>query len=247
MAPTIHLIRHAQGVHNLSFENESIHDPDLTELGLSQCATVRETFPAHDKLTRLAASPMRRTLHTCIHSVGSERLYPVVALDVLQEVSASGCDIGSPVERLTAEFGSKVDTSRVRDVWTDKGESSPFEPTLAKLTARAREARRALRDLAGDMSGDAHVAAVSHGGFLHFLTDDWHGIPTGSATGWANCQFRSYQFVDPTGQDDEAELVETAESWRRRQGDQIPPTRTELREMRAVVQEDVIPYLYIKK
>uniref|UniRef100_A0A0B7K7N4 Phosphoglycerate mutase family protein n=1 Tax=Bionectria ochroleuca TaxID=29856 RepID=A0A0B7K7N4_BIOOC len=131
MAPTIHLIRHAQGVHNLSFENESIHDPDLTELGLSH--------------------------------------------------------------------------------------------------------------------GDAHVAAVSHGGFLHFLTDDWHGIPTGSATGWANCQFRSYQFVDPTGQDDEAELVETAESWRRRQGDQIPPTRTELREMRAVVQEDVIPYLYIKK
>jgi len=176
MPPTIHLVRHAQGVHNLSVENESIHDPDLTPLGESQCAALRASFP-RQRITRLVASPLRRTVNTCLLSFGEPDLLPVVALDCLQEVSDQPCDTGSSKDALAAEFGDALDLSRVSDAWTDKA-NGPFEPTLEKLSARGREARRALREIAaGD--DDAHVVAVSHGGILHFVTDDWQGIPEG--------------------------------------------------------------------
>jgi broad specificity phosphatase PhoE len=250
MPPTIHLVRHAQGFHNLSVENEVLRDPDLTPLGEQQCADLRAAFPHHDKLARLVASPLRRTVNTCILSFGPEadsssKLYPVIALDTLQEVSASPCDTGSDPARLRGEFGDRLDLARVCDGWTDKGPESPFEPRASKLTARALEARRALRDIATQAGDDAHVAVVSHGGFLHFLTDDWHGIPDGRATGWNNCEYRSYHFVDPTGADEDAALLETEESWRRRQGDLKPLTQTELREIRSVAQRKVAPYLHI--
>lgn len=53
-----------------------------------------------------------------------------------------------------------------------------FEPTMEALMARAKEARRAIKEIAGD--GDDEIAVVSHGGFLHFLTDDWDGVPVES-------------------------------------------------------------------
>jgi hypothetical protein len=66
------------------------------------------------------------------------------------------------------------------------------------------------------------------------------------ATGWNNCEYRSYQFIDPTGEDEEAALAETPDSWRRREGMQIAPTQTEQREMRSVVQKRLMPFLKIK-
>lgn len=180
MAPTIHLIRHAQGFHNLSYENEKLPDPDLTPLGEQQCADLRTAFPHHEKLTHLLASPMRRTVYTCLHAFGKDKLLPVTALPVFQEVSAQPCDIGSPAAKSQAEFGHRADYSQVPDAWMDKGPGSEYEPVLGKLLARGVKARKALREIAGD--GDAHLAIVSHGGFLHFLTDDWHGIPEGRGT-----------------------------------------------------------------
>lgn len=178
MAPTIHLVRHAQGVHNLSVENESIHDPDLTTLGEQQCADLRAAFKDHSKVTKLVASPLRRTINTCDLAFGGDKKkYPIITLDSLQEVSDQPCDTGSSKDKINAEFGSKVDLSRVRDDWTVKGAGSPFEPTLSALTARAKVARRELKELAGD--GDDQMVVVTHGGFLHFLTDDWEGIPEG--------------------------------------------------------------------
>jgi broad specificity phosphatase PhoE len=176
MAPTIHLVRHAEGFHNLSVENESIRDPDLTPLGEQQCADLRASFPSHSKLAKLVASPLRRTIKTCdLAFGGSETPYPIVLLDTLQEVSDAPCDVGSDKDALRAAFGDKIDLERVRDSWTQKGEGSVFEPTMEALMARAKSARRALRELAGD--GDDEIAVVSHGGFLHFLTDDWDGVP----------------------------------------------------------------------
>lgn len=77
-------------------------------------------------------------------------------------------------------------------------------------------------------------------------TRDGHMLMVRIATGWNNCEYRSYQFVDPTGEDEDAVLAETADSWRRREGMQIAPTQTEQREMRAVVQKRLVPYLKIK-
>ncbi|OAA51768.1 phosphoglycerate mutase family protein [Metarhizium rileyi] len=246
MPPTIHLVRHAQGFHNLSVENESLRDPDLTPLGEQQCADLRSAFSAHDRLSKLVASPLRRTIKTCdLAFGGSGALYPIVLLDTLQEVSDAPCDTGSDKAALLAEFGDKVDLQRVRDSWTQKGQGSVFEPTMEALTARAKSARRALREIAGH--GDDEVAVVSHGGFLHFLTDDWDGVPIHAATGWSNCMCRSYRFAESPDDEDDVRLVETEESWGRRQpASKQPPTETEQRELRAVVQKRMVPYLKIK-
>jgi broad specificity phosphatase PhoE len=177
----IHLVRHAQGYHNLSAANQQIRDPKLTPVGEEQCATLCAAFPFHDRITHLVASPMRRTMYTCLLSfppaiaAGKK----IVALPEIQEVSSLPCDMGSTPEDLAAEFDpAQVDLSLVTPSWTDKSPESPWEPEIEKLEERARQARFWLRELGKQSAGEteAHVAVVSHGGFLHFLTQDWEGI-----------------------------------------------------------------------
>lgn len=60
-------------------------------------------------------------------------------------------------------------------------------------------------------------------------------LTLGLGTGWQNTEYRSYEFVDPEGDDDVASLRETKPSWRRRRGSAIGLTETEQRELRAVV------------
>ncbi|KAL2755590.1 hypothetical protein ACRALDRAFT_1082235 [Sodiomyces alcalophilus JCM 7366] len=248
MNVTIHFVRHAQGFHNLSYENESMPDPLLTDLGKQQCANVRSGFHSHEKLTHLVSSPMRRTIYTGLYSFGphdpasstpvkdekGNGLLPVIAIAELQEVSDAPCDTGTDVATLTEEFGSRVDFSRVPEGWTDKKSAeSPWEPKVEKLEARAKTARLFLRDLAAKSGKDeVHIAAVTHGGILHYLTDDWHGIDPNRTTSWENCEYRSYRFVDPSGQDPEALLEETEESWKARQGDKKRLTEEEQAELR---------------
>ena len=55
----LHLVRHAQGFHNLSAANQQLPDPDLTPLGESQCAALRDAFPYHADLRYLVASTKR--------------------------------------------------------------------------------------------------------------------------------------------------------------------------------------------
>lgn len=178
MPATIYFVRHAQGIHNLSTSNEAIPDPTLTVLGKEQCAGLRNRFQHHDKITHLVASPMRRTIQTCLEafepSDGKQGL-PIVVLSEIQEVSDAPCDTGSHPRVLKDEFGDKVDLSRVAEGWNDKSEATPWEPTFPKVEARAREARRILREIAREVD-DAHMVVVLHGAIIHFVTDDWSGI-----------------------------------------------------------------------
>jgi broad specificity phosphatase PhoE len=180
MPTTLYLVRHAQGVHNLSIENEVIPDPNLTDLGRQQCADLRSDFPHHSKITHLIASPLRRTIQTCLEGFSSPdtatRL-KVIALPEIQEVSNAPCDTGSEVAVLEREFGERVDLSRLERGWMDKGEGTFYEPKLEALERRAVKARRLLREIGEEAGGDTHMVVVCHGGFLHFLTDDWTGIP----------------------------------------------------------------------
>ncbi|KAK1994430.1 phosphoglycerate mutase [Colletotrichum falcatum] len=250
MPVQIHLVRHAQGFHNLSVENEAIRDPLLTDLGKQQCAALRAAFPHHARITHLVASPLRRTLHTCLLGFASDAAAPVgrslkvLALPEVQEVSDAPCDTGSAVADIEGEFAGRVDFGRVPEDWTDKSDpASRWEPTLDKLEKRSAEARRALRELVGDVQGDAHVVVVTHGGILHFLTDDWAGIGPRKATGWENTEYRSYEFADLTGKDPIASLKETQESWERRQGESARPTPEQQAELRQTFYREMEPYL----
>lgn len=151
-------------------------DPDLTPLGKEQCEELCRSFPFHDRITRIISSPLRRTLYTAIEAFGREELYPILALDSLQEVSDAPSDTGSAIDVLNQEFGNKVDLSQVSETWTDKTSCSPFQADIAKLEARAALARQALYNLL-DLEGDDHVVVVTHGDYLHFLTQDWQGVP----------------------------------------------------------------------
>lgn len=174
MAPILHVVRHAQGLHNVFPGNDSLIDPELTPTGIAQCAMLRNTFPYHGQLTHLAASPMRRALQTCIHTFAQDTPVPVLAMDLLQETSDAPNDTGSSVDALRAEFGDSVDLSFVSPTWTDKTEGSFFAPEIDKVVERAKLTRRALKQLVGD--SDGQVVCVSHGGYVHFLTDDWEDV-----------------------------------------------------------------------
>jgi len=180
MPTYVHLVRHAQGFHNLSAVNHQIPDPDLTPLGKSQCEELCKKFPYHDQITHLVASPMRRTLYTCLLSFepAVKAGKKVIALQEIQEVSCLPCDTGSSTEKLAAEFdASQTDLSLIQPGWNDKGRNGPWAPDMHKLEARAKKARNFFRTLGSQVKdGDAHIVAVTHGGFLHFLTQDWDGM-----------------------------------------------------------------------
>jgi broad specificity phosphatase PhoE len=182
MPVTIHLVRHAQGLHNLSRENEALHDPQLTDLGKQQCAELKAAFPHHDKLTRLFASPLRRTLSTCLLSFASETegpgsKYPqVVAIPELQEVSDAPCDTGSDAGTLSREFTGLVDLSRLYDEWNLAPEWTTWATKLAATDSRAHKARLMLKEMLQFTGDDEHVAIVTHGAFVHFLTNDFYGV-----------------------------------------------------------------------
>jgi len=182
MAPTIHLVRHAQGEHNVSVIAQSIRDPSLTDLGKRQCEALRDAFPLQGKITHIVASPMRRTLYTALLSFAPavDAGVRVTALPAIQEVSSLPCDVGSELSKLKPEFeGKGVDFSAVPEGWYEKGPLSPYAPEMTKLFARAAAARRWLRELTAGKGDDEHVVVVTHGGFLHFLTEDWHGVNLG--------------------------------------------------------------------
>ncbi|VUC30855.1 unnamed protein product [Clonostachys rosea] len=220
MPVTIHLVRHAQGVHNLSRAHEAIHDPDLTELGKQQCAELRDKFPHHRKLTCLFASPLRRAVQTCLLSFGNDfNAEPhyrkgIVALPDFQEVSESPCDTGSDREVLDEEFKDLINLGFVKSGWNVVSQYANWDAKVQDLQARAVRARMQLQELTRQMGEDEHIALVTHGAFVHFLTGDYDGIPAGR--GWENTEFRSYHLTGSSESD--LSLVETEESWERRKG-----------------------------
>lgn len=239
---TIHCVRHAQGFHNLNTANHQLPDPDLTPLGEAQCAKLSTDFPTAScfssppKITHLVASPLRRTLYTCLLSFPAEvkRGLVVKALPELQETSDLPCDTGSEPEKLAQEFAGKADFELVTEGWNSK--TGRWSPASSAIEARARDARVWLRDLgtkAASAEEDVNIVVVSHGGYLHYFTEDWDGHATFTGTGWANTEFRSYEFVDAEGKDENASLSETPASRKRRKGTEQPLSADEQRELKA--------------
>ncbi|KAG9235785.1 histidine phosphatase superfamily [Amylocarpus encephaloides] len=237
MAKTyLHLVRHAQGFHNLSIANHAIHDPSLTPFGESQCMAFSKDFPYHSKITHLVASPLRRTLYTCLLSFPTSVATgtKILALPELQETSDLPCDTGSAPAKLIEEFGEKrlIDLGLVHEGWNSN--TGRWLPSASAIEVRAREARVFLRDLgteaAAQTGEDQHIAVVTHGGYLHYFTEDWDGHEKFTGTGWANTEFRSYEFEKAS--DETASLVETKESRKRRRGTEHPLSKDEQRELK---------------
>ena len=169
MAPIIHCVRHAQGYHNLSVANHTMPDPSLTPFGEDQCRQLARTFPYHDSVGLLVASPLRRTIYTALHSFTPEieRGLSIVALPETQETADVPCDTGTDAKVLKEEMrGKPVDLSRVHEGWNSK--TGRWAPIASALEKRAREARQWMK-----ARPEKEIVLVTHGGFLHYLTEDW--------------------------------------------------------------------------
>lgn len=123
----------------------------------------------------------------------------------------------------------------MQDGWNNKVDR--WSPASSAIEARARDARIWLRNLAAEASKttseDLNIVVVTHGGLLHYFTEDWDGYGSFTGTGWANTEFRSYQFVDAEGNDMNASFLETKESRERRKGSAQPLTADEQRTLKA--------------
>ncbi|KAK8137923.1 histidine phosphatase superfamily [Apiospora sp. TS-2023a] len=228
MSPTIHLVRHGEAEHNVSF-NCQIRDPGLTEVGGAQCRMLGNDFPYMDRVTHLVASPLRRTVQTAYWAFlvplwtsdddEKQEHRTILALGELQECSRHPCDIGLSVEELT-QCAEHLDLSRVDPNWNSK--SGLYAPSEPAIRMRAERARVILRELAAkaskggdDRDDDVHIVVVSHGTMIQYLTER----PDARKSHFHNCEYRSYKFVDLYGDDPKtAGLVETNESFYRRYG-----------------------------
>ncbi len=219
-----------------------MHDPALTPLGESQCAALAKAFPYHSEVTHLMASPLRRTLYTCLLSFPTEVAagLPILAVPEVQELSDLPCDTGSEPADLAREFtNGTVDLTLVHPGWNSK--TGKWSPRSSALEARAKEARVFLRDFAQEWSRsnggkDVQIVVVTHGGFLHYFTEDWEGTGKYSGTGWANCEYRSFEFQSMG--DARASVRELPESRERRRGSERDLSADEHRELRAAAERE---------
>ncbi|KAI0423835.1 histidine phosphatase superfamily [Xylaria sp. FL1042] len=216
MAPVVDVIRHAESTHNTT-GNVYERDPNLTSNGEWQAYLLGKSYPFMDKISHVISSPMRRTIRTGIIAFENVLLRgkKVILLPELQETGIQPSDTGQPAEELEAVFRPQIDTSLLDRKWWLKRQGSKYVPDVALVEARAREARVFLRELAQEGPDDAHIVVISHGGFLHFLTDNYSGLTENCFTTYGNTAVRSFQFANLSGTDPDAKLVETDESVQR--------------------------------
>jgi len=176
MPPRIHCVRHAQGFHNLNVANHSMHDPLLTQLGEEQCRTLSKNFPYNCDVDLVVASPLKRTIYTALYSFPDpiqKRHLKVIGLPELQETSDLPCDTGSDVAEVEREFNGKpVDLSELQGsrgaTWNSK--KGEWAPQTDAIQGRAAKARQWLLN-----RPEKDIVVVTHGGFLHYFTEDWDG------------------------------------------------------------------------
>ncbi|KAI4197364.1 MAG: hypothetical protein LQ346_003017 [Caloplaca aetnensis] len=225
-------------------------DPPLTSFGEQQCRDLNARFPYHDSVDLLVSSPLRRTIQTTLLSFTPEIARGVknFALPEIQETSDLPCDTGSNLSNLKRDFGDEpVDLSLVPEDWDSKKGKWAAEQNA--IEARCLDARKWLKS-----RNESHIVVVSHGGLLHYITEDWTASEKFQGrkwsflkrvtkkfypdayyyyfigTGWENTEFRSYRFVDEDGGN--ASLVETEESRTRRNDESKPLTKAEKTQLR---------------
>ncbi|KAG9700865.1 phosphoglycerate mutase family protein, partial [Aureobasidium melanogenum] len=214
---TLYFVRHAQGEHNAQHD-DGIPDAVLTPHGKSQCRDLSASFAHHDSVALVVSSPLRRALQTAVHAFAPALQRDgvrVVLQPMAQEMNAYPCDIGTDRDELERQVkarelwdtelsvpSNKIDFNVVEEGWNVK--EGKWAPDRASVQKRAAKLRSWLFGRKEDV-----VVVVSHGGFLHALTEDWSGFNASLGTGWQNCEIREFVFTEKSTQSS-AHVVEKA-------------------------------------
>ncbi|KAI1159224.1 histidine phosphatase superfamily [Nemania serpens] len=201
MAPVIDIVRHAEARHNV--EGNHIRDPSLTDKGVAQAEGLQKMYPHMDQVGALISSPLRRAIQTtCVafEPLVMQKAIPILLVPNLQEASARPSDTGSPWQELDEEFGLWVDLDLLYEGEWYKDTTGTYGPDPQRVAERARKARVYIRELARNFDDDEHIVVVTHSQFVRVLIE---GQPD-----FGNAEFRSCQFADLLGDDDQAILRE---------------------------------------
>jgi len=137
-------------------------------------------------------------------------------LALIQEAADIPNDTGRPVEVLRDEFSGRGKLTEL-EIGAEEGEGAAVEgriawemvdpvfprkegiykPNKERLGERARLARKWLWE-----RNEEHVVAVLHGDFLHYMSEEWVGFCPILGTGWYNTEYRTYEFL-PLSLEDE--------------------------------------------
>lgn len=188
----VHVIRHAEGVHNIG-NDKTIPDPELSTKGLQQAGELHDDFPHKENVGMILTSPLRRTLQTTVEGFsdiidhaaflpgkstkGVKNGVPLVLDPDLQAHSARPCDTGSDIAALQGFF-QEVSLKKLDEDWHIKeGVYAPDEESLHKRAHHVRkrlvEQFSELAELGKDCNNHRRdIVIVSHGGFLTLLMQD---------------------------------------------------------------------------
>jgi broad specificity phosphatase PhoE len=225
MPPAVITVRHAQGHHNIK-NQWRLYDAVLTTVGHQECAALSKTFPSHDKVDLMVASPLRRTIQTAFESFGpvlARKDVPFLLHPNAQEVSGRNCNIGFNKDRLRHEVcalfegkdlgfdpAERMDYDLVSEGWNSKeGYWSPDEQDVKK---RAADLRAWLYN-----RPEQTIVLVTHGAFLHYFTEDWEGFHPSIGSAYYNCEVREFTFTQDS-KDGDAHIRETEASRSKRDG-----------------------------
>ncbi|KAI1403518.1 phosphoglycerate mutase-like protein [Hypoxylon fuscum] len=203
----IDCVRHAQGMHN-ALTDWSIHDPNLTTLGLSQCMDLQRRYTHAKDVAAIFSSPSKRTIVTGALSFAQVFNKPkplqITLMSDLQEIEAEQCNRGTPIPDLQKEFGTRIQviSSYVPSSWGSNKSAKDVE--VKTIEARALKARRDIRAFGQKLVTKANpsprIVVVSHSGYLEHFTE---------THGWGNAELRSFVFTDASFKDAQARLTET--------------------------------------
>jgi broad specificity phosphatase PhoE len=166
MPPRVHLVRHAQGFHNVSPEGHALVDPQLTDAGKEQCRRLQRDFPFFGSISLILASPNTRAIYTALIGFDEQirrRGLKVVAMLDLQPTSDRQCDTGVSRHEVAREFeGQPVDLSFVTPGWECKrGRWKATEEATRKKTREVVEWIAAREE---------DIVTLSHREFLAMLS-----------------------------------------------------------------------------
>jgi broad specificity phosphatase PhoE len=191
----VHLVRHAQGEHNVAgeedysyYQDEAYADAALTDKGVKQCqslASIHEITTAE----LLVVSPMTRTLQTATISFPSlVGKCPWLALESVREQSGfHPCDRRRPVSEYKTEF-QHVDFGLVGD----------DEDPLYHLHAGEREPDMHVAERSSQFFAwlrqrpEKEIVVVTHSAFLRHTFSNVLDAEEDDNTQFANCELRSY-------------------------------------------------------
>lgn len=187
MLGRVHLVRHAEGLHNLR-NDITIVDAPLSQRGFDFAEDLGQQFVREhsNSVGAIISSPLRRTLQTSLTAftrILDTSQYPensnlgvgngaMLSLDAnLQEITDLPCNNGSPKVKLVAEFPRlSSEIERLNPNWHIKaGNRSPLPQDLAQRSAMILKQLRETLAKLEDRPGDNDIIVVTHQGVITLL------------------------------------------------------------------------------